>query len=72
MIYDRDDIEGVDAALLTQKHVLKNSGHEDTFSDPMTDCKVCKKRFRTDHLESDQCQVVEHVNSLTRVSSTQC
>ena len=40
MVYMRDDIEGVDAALLTQKHVLKNSGHEDTFSDPMTDCKV--------------------------------
>tara|TARA_B100001094_G_scaffold333354_1_gene411028 strand:- start:8132 stop:9499 length:1368 start_codon:yes stop_codon:yes gene_type:complete len=55
MVYMRDDIEGVDAALLTQKHVLKNSGHEDTFSDPMTDCKVCKKRFRTDHLESDKC-----------------
>ena len=55
MVYMRDDIEGVDAALLTQKHVLKNSGHEDTFSDPMTDCKVCKKRFRTDHLESNTC-----------------
>ena len=39
MIYERDDVEGLDASILTGKQVLKYSGHEDTFSDPLVDCK---------------------------------
>ncbi len=50
MVYERDDIEGLDAAILTNRKVLKYSGHEDTFSDPMVDCKKCKGRFRADHI----------------------
>ena len=50
MIYERDDVEGLDAAILTNRKVLKYSGHEDTFSDPMVDCKKCKGRFRADHI----------------------
>lgn len=55
MVYERDDIEGLDAAILTNKKVLKYSGHEDTFSDPMTDCKKCKMRFRADHIKDGKC-----------------
>lgn len=51
MIYKRDDVEGLDAAIITNRKVLKYSGHEDTFSDPMVDCKKCKGRFRADHID---------------------
>lgn len=52
MVYERDDIEGLDAAILTSPEVLKQSGHEDTFSDPMVDCKSCGERFRADQVPS--------------------
>ncbi|MDD4699406.1 MAG: glycine--tRNA ligase [Oscillospiraceae bacterium] len=55
MVYERDDVEGLDAAILTNRKVLKYSGHEDTFSDPMTDCKKCKQRFRADHIKDGKC-----------------
>jgi len=55
MIYERDDIEGLDAAILTASDVLKYSGHEDTFSDPLVDCKSCKSRWTTDQIENQSC-----------------
>ena len=54
-VYMRDDIEGVDASILTHKNILKYSGHEETFSDPLVDCKQCKNRMRADHLNNNQC-----------------
>lgn len=51
MVYERDDVEGLDSAILTNQKVLHYSGHEDTFSDPMIDCKKCKGRFRADHID---------------------
>ena len=50
IVYERDDVEGLDAAILTKSTVLKHSGHEDTFSDPMVDCKSCGERFRADQV----------------------
>tara|TARA_B100000965_G_scaffold226118_1_gene189302 strand:+ start:2578 stop:3921 length:1344 start_codon:yes stop_codon:yes gene_type:complete len=50
MVYENDNIEGIDASILTNPLVLKHSGHEDTFSDPMVDCKSCNKRFRADQV----------------------
>ena len=55
MVYDRDDVEGLDASILTHPEVLKYSGHEDTFSDPMIDCRSCKSRWRADTLEGSKC-----------------
>lgn len=55
MVYDRDDIEGLDASILTHQEVLKYSGHEDTFTDPMVDCKSCGERFRADQVP-DYCK----------------
>ena len=55
MVYERDDIEGLDASILTNPKVLKHSGHEDTFSDPLVDCKSCKSRWRADHIKSSKC-----------------
>ena len=55
MVYDRDDIEGLDASILSKQDVLRYSGHEETFTDPLVDCKKCKSRWRADHLEQDKC-----------------
>ena len=55
MIYERDDIEGLDTSILTAPDVLKHSGHEDTFSDPLVDCKSCKSRWTPDQLDNQSC-----------------
>lgn len=55
MVYERDDVEGLDSAILTNPNVLRYSGHEETFADPLVDCRQCKARWRADHLETDAC-----------------
>jgi glycyl-tRNA synthetase len=50
VVHERDDMEGLDAAILMNRLVWKYSGHEATFSDPMTDCRNCKARPRADHV----------------------
>ena len=55
MVYDRDDIEGLDASILTNPKVLQYSGHEDTFADPLVDCRSCKSRWRSDDLKGLKC-----------------
>lgn len=55
MVYERDDVEGLDASILTHRKVLQYSGHEETFTDPLTDCKKCKNRFRADHIKDGKC-----------------
>ena len=54
MVYERDDVEGLDASILTNQLVLNYSGHEDTFTDPLVDCRSCKSRWRADQIE-DTC-----------------
>jgi glycyl-tRNA synthetase len=49
-VRDRDDVVGLDGAILTHPAVLKASGHVDTFTDPMVDCRTCKARLRADQL----------------------
>ena len=55
MIYERDDVEGLDSTILTSPFVLRHSGHEDTFTDPLVDCKKCKSRWREDQIENGEC-----------------
>jgi glycyl-tRNA synthetase len=50
VVHERDDMEGLDAAILMNRLVWKYSGHEATFSDPMMDCRNCKSRPRADHV----------------------
>ena len=50
MVRERDDVVGLDGSILTGRAVLKASGHEDTFSDPMVDCRTCKARLRADQI----------------------
>ena len=55
MIYERDDVEGLDSTILTSPYVLRHSGHEDTFTDPLVDCKKCKSRWRDDQIDNEEC-----------------
>ncbi len=55
VVYERDDMEGLDAAILMNRLVWRYSGHEATFSDPLVDCRECKTRSRADHLKDGKC-----------------
>jgi glycyl-tRNA synthetase len=49
-VRERDDMEGMDGSIIMNRAVWKASGHEETFSDPMVDCKACNSRQRADQL----------------------
>jgi len=51
-VTDREDMYGIDAAILMNQNVWKATGHVGGFSDPLVECKKCKKRFRADQLEN--------------------
>jgi len=51
----RDDIEGLDAAILMHPRVWEASGHVENFTDPLVDCRTCKARFRADQIDESQC-----------------
>jgi glycyl-tRNA synthetase len=53
MVTSRDDIVGLDSAVVLPPPVWEASGHLETFSDPLTECKHCHHRFRADHLEEE-------------------
>lgn len=55
-VLNRDDVYGVDASILMNQGVWKASGHVSGFSDPLVDCKKCKRRFRADQIEEKQGQ----------------
>ena len=48
MMREREDCVGLDASIIMHRVVWKASGHEDTFADPMSTCKACKKLIRSD------------------------
>jgi glycyl-tRNA synthetase len=51
MVYDRDDIVGLDSAIIQSPAVWRASGHADGFTDPLVECPTCNKRFRADQLD---------------------
>src|SRR5215472_9101986 len=53
MVQMRDDVLGIEGAIITHPRVWEASGHVEHFADPMVDCKNCKKRFREDHLPEE-------------------
>jgi glycyl-tRNA synthetase len=55
MVVARDDVVGLDSAIIQHPEVWKSSGHLEGFADLMVDCKVCKGRFREDHLGESPC-----------------
>ena len=54
MIYARNDIEGLDAALISNRLMWKYSGHEGSFSDPLVECKKCGARMRQDKMKDQK------------------
>jgi len=50
VVQKRDDVVGLEATIIMHPSIWKASGHVDSFTDPMVDCKTCKKRFRADQL----------------------
>ncbi len=54
-VQQRDDIVGLDAAILMHPQTWVASGHVEGFSDPLVECKSCHQRFRTDEIEGDCC-----------------
>lgn len=55
VVQTRDDMVGLDAAILMHPRTWEASGHVQAFTDPMIDCKECKQRFRVDQIEADKC-----------------
>ncbi|MBW1853666.1 MAG: glycine--tRNA ligase [Deltaproteobacteria bacterium] len=55
VVYERDDMEGLDAAILMNPATWKASGHLESFTDPLVDCKKCKHRFKLDDVEGTRC-----------------
>jgi glycyl-tRNA synthetase len=55
LVQQRDDIEGLDAAILMHPKVWEASGHVGGFTDPLVDCRTCKSRFRADKMEDARC-----------------
>ncbi|MEV0649414.1 glycine--tRNA ligase [Phytomonospora sp. NPDC050363] len=51
MVQQRDDVVGLDSAVVLARQVWEASGHLKEFTDPLTECQSCHKRFRADHLE---------------------
>ncbi len=54
-VQQRDDMVGIDAALIMNPKVWEASGHLKEFSDPLVECKKCKRRFRADQIEGANC-----------------
>ena len=55
MVRERTDVVGIDSAIISHARVWEASGHVEHFSDPMVDCRICKKRFRADQLPEQPC-----------------
>lgn len=51
MVRERSDVVGIDTSIIAHPRIWEASGHVDNFSDPMVDCRACKKRFRADQLD---------------------
>ncbi|KKQ43308.1 MAG: hypothetical protein US60_C0004G0028 [Microgenomates group bacterium GW2011_GWC1_37_8] len=65
MVYDRDDVVGIDAAIIMNPEVWKVSGHTEGFTDPLIECKVCHKRIKADDEELVKTHEKEHGDKST-------
>ena len=55
IVRSREDVLGMDATIIMHPRIWEASGHSEHFTDPMVDCRECKRRFRADTLEGDSC-----------------
>src|SRR2546427_10821082 len=68
MVHERNDVVGMDGAILTHPSVLKASGHIGGFSDPMVDCLITGKRFRADQIEPQSGWVFRFIGAVDNSS----
>jgi glycyl-tRNA synthetase len=64
-VEDRDDMYGVDAAILMNKKVWEASGHAAGFNDPLVECNNCHARLRQDHIKENKCPVCGKENEFS-------
>lgn len=55
MVREREDVVGIDSAIICHPRTWEASGHVENFSDPMVDCRTCKRRFRSDQIAGERC-----------------
>lgn len=55
MVDKRENVVGIDGAIITHPKVWEASGHITSFNDELVECKSCKKRTKTDEIEDDKC-----------------
>jgi glycyl-tRNA synthetase len=55
VVREREDVEGIDSSIIAHPRTWEASGHVEHFSDPMVDCRTCRRRFRADQLEGLAC-----------------
>ena len=70
IVHERDDMEGLDSSIILNRLVWKYSGHEETFSDPLVDCRNCNARFRADKLVEEF--GAAGVTSYTQIACPKC
>lgn len=71
MVYARDDVVGMDAAIIMNPQVWQASGHTEAFVDPLVECKLCHERFRADKEQEIQTHEQKHKKSGETVSWTE-
>ncbi|MEV4496437.1 glycine--tRNA ligase [Micromonospora arborensis] len=70
MVQQRDDVVGLDSAVILARKVWEASGHIAEFVDPLTECQSCHKRFRADHLE--EAYEAKHGKPLASLTELNC
>lgn len=66
IVYDRNDVVGIDAAIIMNPTVWERSGHVKAFTDPLVECKNCHHRFRADKIIDDICPHCQSKNNFTQ------
>ncbi|MDA1241360.1 MAG: glycine--tRNA ligase, partial [Chloroflexi bacterium] len=65
MVQERDDVIGIEAAIITNPNVWVASGHVSEFTDPLVECSECQGRFRADHIEGTACPTCGKTGTLS-------
>jgi glycyl-tRNA synthetase len=68
----RDDIAGLDASIIMHPRIWEASGHTSTFSDPMVDCLLTRKRFRADQIEPQSGTVYHYSGAIDEAAGKRC
>jgi glycyl-tRNA synthetase len=71
VVRERDDVVGIDSAIISHPRTWEASGHVEGFSDPMVDCRTCKRRFRADQIEGERCPEAPRKRAITDCDLTE-